>query len=287
MMRILFFFLVVSSLALAWLALQQPEPDEANRVAVNLPRVAHLQMVSEGEMVSEALPSPGSTAGRNSGETGKAQVEASTEASGASNNNVDERKSGFPHGLPDLLAGFSFDEFLASDSEEPRIPSSSPSPEGAPGKQGECVVVEGFENATKARLWLKAANAQSELEGEVQQRTVIRKPLHWVLVPPLDTRKEGLELLRSLQRRGLDSYLITQGEKANAVSLGLFESLRAAKAVLRQRREQGLEVVLTEYPRTREIDFVVLENANLSVLRELVPEGVDARIETDACKVLQ
>lgn len=75
-------------------------------------------------------------------------------------------------------------------------------------------------------------------------------PLHWVLIPP-QPPAQALNQFRNIQRQGIDSYLVTEGERRNAISLGLFESREAAKRVLRQRNAQNLNAVLAIFPRNQ------------------------------------
>lgn len=50
----------------------------------------------------------------------------------------------------------------------------------------------------------------------------------WVYVPPRASREAALRTLRELQNRKFDSYIITQGELAEGVSLGLFRNQERA-----------------------------------------------------------
>jgi hypothetical protein len=51
---------------------------------------------------------------------------------------------------------------------------------------------------------------------------------YWVLLPPQASRAAALEQLKQLQKRGVDSYIITQGELVDGVSLGLFRKQDSA-----------------------------------------------------------
>ena len=50
-------------------------------------------------------------------------------------------------------------------------------------------------------------------------------------VPPRSGREEALRTLKELQRRNIDSYIITQGDLAEGVSLGLFRKKESAESV--------------------------------------------------------
>jgi hypothetical protein len=81
-----------------------------------------------------------------------------------------------------------------------------------------------------------------------QERTL--EPLHWVIIPP-QPEDRALALFSGLQRRGIDSYLVTEGENRNAISLGLFQSREAAERVLEAKNRQNLNAILANFPRNQ------------------------------------
>lgn len=72
---------------------------------------------------------------------------------------------------------------------------------------------------------------------------------HWVHIPPLVNRQQSLQLLRELQARGVDSYIITQGDLAEGISLGLFKNKISAQNLTNKMRDMGYKVVLREVVR--------------------------------------
>jgi len=69
---------------------------------------------------------------------------------------------------------------------------------------------------------------------------------NWVHIPPLANRQQSLQMLRELQGRGVDSYIITQGEFSEGISLGLFKNTTSAKNLTKKMREMGYQVVIKE-----------------------------------------
>lgn len=61
---------------------------------------------------------------------------------------------------------------------------------------------------------------------------------HRVLIPPAVSAEDAFRKLRELQASKIDSYVITQGEQAMGISLGVFSTTEAAIAL--QRRLQGM-----------------------------------------------
>lgn len=75
------------------------------------------------------------------------------------------------------------------------------------------------------------------------------KPDYWVHLGPMRSRKEALDTLRELQAKKIDSFLITEGELLNGISLGFYTKEELAQAVLKQRREQGYSAKILAVPR--------------------------------------
>jgi hypothetical protein len=75
------------------------------------------------------------------------------------------------------------------------------------------------------------------------------KPDYWVHLGPMRSRKEALDTLRELQAKKIDSFLITEGELLNGISLGFYTKEELAQAVLKQRREQGYAAKILAVPR--------------------------------------
>ncbi len=75
------------------------------------------------------------------------------------------------------------------------------------------------------------------------------KPDYWVYLGPMRSHKEALDLLRELQGKKIDSFLIADGDLVNGISLGFFTKKELAQAVLKQRRGQGYDAKLREVSR--------------------------------------
>lgn len=64
---------------------------------------------------------------------------------------------------------------------------------------------------------------------------------YWVHIPPQPSREAAIGLLRELQGKNIDGFLIAEGDLANGISLGLFTQKNRAEAVHSQRLEQGYD----------------------------------------------
>ncbi len=67
---------------------------------------------------------------------------------------------------------------------------------------------------------------------------------YWVHVPPRRSRQAAKKVLKDLQRRAIDSFIITTGELAEGVSLGLFRSRESAEALVNQVSGYGIPVAI-------------------------------------------
>ncbi len=94
---------------------------------------------------------------------------------------------------------------------------------------------------------------------------------NWVYLPPTGGRKEALMLLRELQSKHVDSYLITEGELKNAISLGLFVSLESAEKLKSQMVSMGYDPIVRYMEKTRKEFWVKIDNdEQLSEERQLI-----------------
>lgn len=99
----------------------------------------------------------------------------------------------------------------------------------------------------------------------------------WVVIPPLEGRRDALRKLRELQGKGIDSYIITQGPLKNAISLGLYKRRQSAVDVQGDLKIAGYTAVLenrmrqiTEYwvKINAEVDPESKENQIMDLLSE-------------------
>ena len=75
---------------------------------------------------------------------------------------------------------------------------------------------------------------------------------YWVHIPPLAGRDAAIRLLRELQAQKFDSFVITQGELSNGISLGLFSKYDSAKTVRRRLMNAGYPVEIKTLSRQPE-----------------------------------
>ena len=101
--------------------------------------------------------------------------------------------------------------------------------------------------------------AALDITFTIKEYETAGKPNYWVHTPPKTSRKLAIKQLRELQRKKIDSFLITEGDLANGVSLGLFSEQARAQKLYKKRKNEGLEVELTEVPRIYSERWLVSE----------------------------
>lgn len=157
-------------------------------------------------------------------------------------------------------------EPAAAPDPDPEL-SSAPPPEVP-----VCIRLGWFDTADVARnAYRSLGSPGTALVVEERERAL--EPLHWIIVPP-QPEEQALRLFNDLQRRGIDSYLVTSGENRNAISLGLFQSKAAAERVLEIKKRQNLNAVLANFPRNQLSYALVFE-----VARSVDADDRDRRIK--------
>ena len=124
--------------------------------------------------------------------------------------------------------------------------ASAPSPAGRQaGTPALCLVAGPWAERGQAEQ-LRADSADVASQGRVHAVTVRQDRLNWVYLPPQSRREEALAALRELQSRGVDSFIVSEGDDANAVSLGYFASEASARGLQVRMRNAGYPAEVRE-----------------------------------------
>ncbi|MNE68159.1 Sporulation related domain protein [compost metagenome] len=97
---------------------------------------------------------------------------------------------------------------------------------------------------------------------------------YWVYLPPLGSRQASLRQLRELQARKIDSYIITQGDLANGISLGIFPREESAKSVIQRLRDAGYEAQFRVLPRSHRRYWVRIAPESRHLVSDVLLEGL-------------
>lgn len=134
---------------------------------------------------------------------------------------------------------------LLAEAQPTIIQSTAVAASAAPDN---CLVLGGFDAAGRASE-LEQRLLSLDIGARVVSIDATLGSDHWVYIPPLASSQASLRQLRELKARGIDSYLITEGELANGILLGVFPRLEAAVGVADKLRAAGYEPQVRELPR--------------------------------------
>lgn len=120
---------------------------------------------------------------------------------------------------------------------------------GEPRKEA-CLFLGGFQSEERGRQVVQRL-LSLDVASSVEQVERIVATDYWVYLPPLASRQASLHQLRELQAKKIDSYVITQGDLVNGISLGVFSRAESAKAAMQRFRDAGYEPMVRELSRVR------------------------------------
>ena len=139
--------------------------------------------------------------------------------------------------------------------------------------QGLCPHLGGYEHKDRAMLLEQRLLGMDISVKQVVISAEFSKD-YWVYLPPFGSRDAALRQLKELEARGIDSYLVTQGDLGNGISLGIFSGQELAVGLLERMRAMGYGAELRELVRERREYWVrVLGSARALIGDELI-EGL-------------
>lgn len=113
-----------------------------------------------------------------------------------------------------------------------------------------CLFLGSFQQEGSARE-VEQRLMSLDIQGEVRGIDAAAGLDYWVYLAPLASRQASLRQLKELQARKIDSYIITQGDLANGISLGIFPRSDSAQSVMQRLIDAGYEPLLRELPRAQ------------------------------------
>lgn len=147
-------------------------------------------------------------------------------------------------------------------------------PQGPVQSVGEtCLFLGGFQQEDGARQVEQRLMAL-DIRAEVRSVDAAAGLDYWVYLAPLASRQASLRQLKELQARKIDSYIITQGDLANGISLGIFPRSDSAESVMQRLRDAGYEPLLRELPRAQRSFWVRIAPESRRLADDAVPQLV-------------
>lgn len=173
-----------------------------------------------------------------------------------------------------LLSEAPVDE-LAGAADAPETEVRAPAP--------LCTVVGPWSVAADAR---RAAASLASYQAEAREFRVQRDRLNWVYLPAAENREEALRALGELQSQGVDSFVVSEGEDANAISLGYFSSPDSARGLQVRMQNAGYPAEVRETAREVSEYWLEITPAQLeddARLRAFLSDNPDLERERAAC----
>ena len=139
-------------------------------------------------------------------------------------------------------------------------------PSGPEIADGACLTIGSFPDIFAGR---QVVNQLASLDIAAEVRAVDEatgEHDYRVLIPPLNSLQESFRKLRELKARNIDSYVITAGDNALGISLGVYSTESLALQTRDRLVEDGYPVRLIEIPRLhREYWVFPVEGTELDV----------------------
>ena len=139
-----------------------------------------------------------------------------------------------------------------------------------------CVTLGRFGSAMEAEK-LRQRLLVLGVAAEVKTREVVVGTDYWLVMPVVGGERHAVLQLSALQEQGVDGFLISRGELAGQLSLGLFAREEYAQLRREQLQELGHEVDLHALSKT-EPQYVVEVG---SKARRLVDQAMLSRLRVD------
>lgn len=161
-------------------------------------------------------------------------------------------------------------------SEADKKPVRTDMASTAPAVESVCLFLGGFEQEDQANA-LGQRLLSLDIKSNVQAVDAAAGVDYWVYLAPLASRQASLRQLKELQARKIDSYIITQGDLADGISLGIFPRTDSAESVMQRLREAGYEPMLRELTRSHRSFWVRIAPES----RRLIDDPLLERLTVD------
>jgi hypothetical protein len=191
-----------------------------------------------------------------------------------------------------LFINLAFALYIQLEPDESRTPlpaelqaKTGPSSEAAP-PPSICLEWEAF--AKPDMVHVEAANSRHNLDGKLKSRTMGMVPYYWVHIPPLTNKQHAERKTGELKRRDITTYQIVEGDSKwnNAISLGFFEKIEDARALLAALRAKRVVSAIIGARNVEQVKFVA-ENSSPDLegqLEKLKAEFPNSRITRTTCE---
>jgi hypothetical protein len=171
-----------------------------------------------------------------------------------------------------LYRGAQQDIQLVSEAEHPQVRGESVGGEA----NTACLFLGGLEEESIAHA-VEQRLLSTDIKASVGILDAAVGLDYWVYLAPLASRQASLRQLKELQARKIDSYIISQGDLVNGISLGIFPRSDSAQSVMQRLRDAGYEPMLRELARAHRSYWVKIAPES----RVLVSDSLLERLTED------
>lgn len=180
------------------------------------------------------------------------------------------------YGLWQLQGDATLDIADATQPEPAPAPPPSVREPAQPDAAALCVTLGKFTDQRVAEQ-LRQRLLVLDIESRLQTRDVVVGADYWLVMPVVGGERHAVIQLSALQEQGIDSFLITRGEMAGSLSLGVFSREDHAQVRQEQLQQAGLDVRLHVLNK-KEQQYVVEVG---SKARRLVDQAMLTRLRAD------
>ncbi len=130
--------------------------------------------------------------------------------------------------------------------------------EGDESSANLCTMVGPYEQLLHAEYLVERLAALG-VKSQITPVEIKEGDAYWVYLVPEMSEKEALRRLYELQKKQIESYIITKGELANGISFGRYADRAEAEIRLAEIKTHGYEAQIKTIPKTINETWVVLE----------------------------
>ncbi|MGS2718920.1 SPOR domain-containing protein [Eionea flava] len=132
-----------------------------------------------------------------------------------------------------------------------------------------CLKVGAFSSVSKANYFVERL-ASKGVKSSIKNVLVSTTVGFWLHLPPLSSKKALFRKLEELQRQGIDSYAIPDGNLANGISLGMFSQAQRANSLKQKISGLGYRPQIAEVPREKRELWVFLHSVEAQKISDEV-----------------
>lgn len=141
------------------------------------------------------------------------------------------------------------------------------------------------EDAIGAIMQLKARS----LDARARKKDEATQAGFLTFIAPQQTRAEARAILRALHQQGIDSFIVTQGDKNNAISVGIYNELTEAQARQAELRAKGYQVIVEPRGTVKQehwVDVTGPKGTNVvsEIEKSLATDFASLRLERKDCR---